>query len=423
MSYQFLHIETYSKKPTKVAGTKDQYNSVDQVFGEAMRVTKYSTHVEKPQEAIILTLLGAIAPKELKSIHDELAHNIRVDVQQINGTRYHRGLKSDNKTLYTEIHSYPAPPAAYRDDAVTKRNVNEWVNLLLRDFVNRMPSNIKYSFILHLDESHVHVHILAVNVADPKLDANKLHVGKVAAANYQNTAEQTDKIKGLPKPSPRAYPKKPRRPRPSQYKATQKRNKKDYDLKISEWLRTRARIDRTNEKALNEWKRKNNIHLHGKRKAREHKLGISPAFTNAMIQLQDDHYTNVAQKCGLLRIGPGAQRQSTKQAKAEKAYKASKAELDRKLAERERRVRISEQKNETGRNEILTFLFLREQLVSDQPEKLLQYMEDYIFQANQKQEDGLTTLEREILEMASRYDELLEIIELNKENTPQEFRH
>ncbi|WP_156477455.1 hypothetical protein [Falsihalocynthiibacter arcticus] len=39
---------------------------------------------------------------------------------------------------------------------------------------------------LHLDEGHVHVHILAMNTADRKLDANKLHAGKVAAAVHRD---------------------------------------------------------------------------------------------------------------------------------------------------------------------------------------------------------------------------------------------
>ena len=37
MAYQFIHIETYSKKPKRVKGAPDQFNSIDQVLGEAAR--------------------------------------------------------------------------------------------------------------------------------------------------------------------------------------------------------------------------------------------------------------------------------------------------------------------------------------------------------------------------------------------------
>lgn len=57
---------------------------------------------------------------------------------------------------------------------------SDWGVRVLADFEARMPKGIDYTSVLQLDEGHVHIHILAMNTPDPKLDANKLHAGKVA---------------------------------------------------------------------------------------------------------------------------------------------------------------------------------------------------------------------------------------------------
>lgn len=63
---------------------------------------------------------------------------------------------------------------------------------------------------MHLDEGYVHFHILAINTNDPKLDANKLHVGKAFAA------ETCGELKKRPK--------KPKQPRPSKNQETKRKN-------------------------------------------------------------------------------------------------------------------------------------------------------------------------------------------------------
>ena len=193
MSFQFVHIETYSQKPTASRRTPKQFNSCAQVFGEACRTPISSQHVEKPQDPIIILRGGAIHPRELEARHNELLASLKVNVTRQNGTTYQRQLKSDAKTLYTEIHSNPATPEEYLRDQQIKADVDKWFNLVLKNFVQRIASDIPFSVVIHLDESHVHCHILAVNINDPKLDANKLHVGRMAAAKYlsENTPFET----------------------------------------------------------------------------------------------------------------------------------------------------------------------------------------------------------------------------------------
>lgn len=65
MSYQFIHIETYSKKGCTTRESEDQYNSVEQVFGEAARDEKYSRHVGHVME--VLHLAGTMTLAELRA--------------------------------------------------------------------------------------------------------------------------------------------------------------------------------------------------------------------------------------------------------------------------------------------------------------------------------------------------------------------
>ncbi len=48
MSYQFIHIETYSEAAKKVSSTDGHFNSAAQVLGEALREPEYFKHVEEP---------------------------------------------------------------------------------------------------------------------------------------------------------------------------------------------------------------------------------------------------------------------------------------------------------------------------------------------------------------------------------------
>lgn len=57
-----------------------------------------------------------------------------------------------------------------------KARIHQWAKLALSDFSKRIPKGVKVAAVLHLDEGHVHFHILAVNIADRKMSANKLHV-------------------------------------------------------------------------------------------------------------------------------------------------------------------------------------------------------------------------------------------------------
>ncbi|KEO54929.1 hypothetical protein [Thioclava pacifica] len=141
MSYQFVHIECYSAAPRKVKGAPEQVNTAAQVFGEAMRVPRYSRHVAEPRAPIKLD--GTTTLKKLEALWAEKLETIRETVKSAKGTSYQRRLRRDAATLYAEIHSHPMTTAALRGDRERhKREVLSWAERVLTHFEKRMPRGV-----------------------------------------------------------------------------------------------------------------------------------------------------------------------------------------------------------------------------------------------------------------------------------------
>lgn len=319
MTYQFLHIETYSRKPTRAGSNNNHFNSTEQVFGEAMRDPKYIMHIDNPCPPHVLMYPGAIHPSELKAIHDAQVSTIEVDVVSALGRAYVRRLKTDAKTLYTEIHSHPAKPSDLKATVGLEKELGNWLNLVIKDFKQRMPSDIAFSVVVHMDESHVHCHILAINISDPKLDANKLHAGKAAAAKYRQEHSQNQSTSSAPPPPLKPSVPKPRKPRQSRNPQTQSKNEQLYARKIAEWHKARQANKRFNELSMTEWRQSSREQVKPQSKERPVDYGDKQAYTQALIDLQDHYYEAVGKYCGLLRTGPKVLRLTTKEANARKA--------------------------------------------------------------------------------------------------------
>lgn len=327
MAYQFVHIETYSRKPRKVKGTKDQWNSTQQVFEEAQRNPDFSKHVENPRAPLPVLSRGAMAVSDLQALHDRRCSEIRETVTAKSGKTYSRSLRSDAPTLYTEIHSHPMSSKNFLEDrAKHKKEIARWADLVVRDFRKRMPQGVAFAGVIHLDEAHVHMHILAVNAEDSRLDANKLHVGKAAAAEYRGAHDKPQTLSSLPKPELLPKPKKPKKPRPSKNRVTQKKNMAKHEKALAEWEAACARVEADNARKLEEWSVENGRHLHAARKKRSGKNPEKAAFTAAMKAFQDRYYEAVGRPCGLLRKGAGHERLTTKQYAARKAGAKARAE-------------------------------------------------------------------------------------------------
>ncbi|WP_299566930.1 Mob protein [uncultured Sulfitobacter sp.] len=315
MAYQFIHIETYSEQPKSVKGSKDHFNCAAQVEGEASRDPIYSEHVENPLPP--KQLHGTLTIAEFREKRARLLAGITETVTLKNGNTYNRGLRKDAATLYTEIHSHPLTSAEFLADQDAHRDsLNTWGVRVLADFQTRMPDGIDFTSVLHLDEGHVHIHILAMNTADPKLDANKLHAGKVAAARHREE-NASDAIVSMPKPDLAKRPKKPKKPRPSKNRTTQKKNDAHHAVAVATWEAECEEINVCNAALTTEWTAQNKVHLNEARKERG-RPAVNKVYVNAMKKLQDDYYKFVGKPCGLLRIGPRLARKSTKEYAAEK---------------------------------------------------------------------------------------------------------
>ncbi|WP_272004593.1 Mob protein [Roseovarius sp. ZX-A-9] len=315
MAYQFMHIETYSEQPKPVKGSKDHFNSAAQVEGEAARDPLYSEHVDSPLPAT--QLAGTLTIADFRAKRARLLAEITETVTLKNGTTYTRRLRKDAATLYTEIHSHPLTSEEFlADPDAHAATVNAWSARALNDFKARMPEGIDYTSVLHLDEGHVHIHILAMNTADPKLDANKLHVGKMAAALHRKE-NASDVIPSLPKPELARRPKKPKKPRPSKNRNTQKKNDARHADALAAWEAECAEVEAGNKLLIDAWEAENKAHLQEARRKRG-RPSVNKAYTDAMKKLQDDYYEAVGKPSGLLRVGPRQARKSTKEYAAER---------------------------------------------------------------------------------------------------------
>ncbi|OOY18301.1 hypothetical protein [Thioclava sp. DLFJ4-1] len=335
MSYQFVHIECYSAAPRKVKGAPEQVNTAEQVFGEAMRVPRYSRHVAEPKTPIKLD--GTTTLKKLEALWAKKVETIRETVKSAKGTSYQRRLRRDAATLYAEIHSHPLSVETLTHDGGRHApEIKTWVQRVLAHFKIRMPQGVEWAAVLHLDEAHVHLHILAINVDDPKLDANKLHAGKRAATEVRASCETPSAICSLPRPIPKPLPPRPRKRALGKRPETIARNKAHNAARLEAW-RTDCRAARAeNAKVLASWKEENRTHLKAARKLRG-EVPEMVAYRAAMRQFQDDYHRAVGEHCGLLRDGPRKARLTTKQHAARKAIaeqmRVQSAELDRRTLE------------------------------------------------------------------------------------------
>ena len=311
MAYQFIHIETYSEASKRVRGAEGHFNSAKQVLGEAQRQPEYSTHVRNPGE--VWPLAGTMSVKELQKKRYECLKITKETVARKDGTTYQRKLRTDAATLYTEIHSHPMTTGDYLSAPDEHcPTIQKWCNLAIANFEDRMPIGIDWAAVMHFDESHMHFHILAINTFDPKLDANKLHIGKAAASKVRAEQSTPSAIAPLPKPALEKRPPKPKQPRPSKRPETQRKNKVKHEAQLETWRKKCNAVDAKNTNMKREWKSRNSAHVKEARKSR----GAIPekqAYSDAMKLLQDSYYQNVGKPCGLLRHGPRQERLSTKE--------------------------------------------------------------------------------------------------------------
>lgn len=166
MGYQFVHLESYSRKPdAKGRGT-------DFVFAEASRKPDSSVHVANPAPPIVVFGIGIEQTQEL---HDTSVASACVTVK---GGKS-RKIRLDQKTVHTVVASHPYTMDEIRADPTKRREAEEWERRTVAWLRDQYGDDLK-SVIRHEDESHWHIHAYILPLSDAALKAARYHPGMTA---------------------------------------------------------------------------------------------------------------------------------------------------------------------------------------------------------------------------------------------------
>ncbi|QVQ36029.1 hypothetical protein KHQ08_12660 [Pseudochrobactrum algeriensis] len=166
MGFQFAHVETYSR-----SGGRSGKLTIAEIIAEARRSPEASLHVENPKAHI--HVFGCDFD-ELVRRHDAIINHAQETLA--NGKT--RAVRKDTGSLFTCVLSHPATPDECRNDTDVKAAVEAWA----RDSVKWLRHDLETrggtleTVIMHLDETHVHLHAYGLH---PSGNADRLHPGKV----------------------------------------------------------------------------------------------------------------------------------------------------------------------------------------------------------------------------------------------------
>lgn len=191
MGYQFVHLESFSRKPdAKGRGT-------DFIFAEASRRPDASVHVENPAPPVVVFGVGVEAVQE---IHDTAAAAATIAVKG----GHVRKVAKDKKTLHTVVASYPATMAEIRDNPVKRKEAEEWEKRTIFWLRSQYGDDLK-SVIRHEDEEYFHIHAYVVPVDEPGMSALKYHPGVTAKRSVMDSGKDGEDRKALSKRADAAY--------------------------------------------------------------------------------------------------------------------------------------------------------------------------------------------------------------------------
>lgn len=192
MSFQFIHMEGYSRKGDGKGRT------VSFVFSEARRDPVASVHVTNPSPPVVV--YGSTID-EVEAMHDGAA---AVAMTAVKGGKP-RKLRQDHKTLHTIIASHPFTMEEVRANPAKLREAEEWERRTIDWLRSQYGDDLK-SVVRHEDESHFHVHAYIVPTDDPEMRALRHHPGVVAkrAVMAAGPTEGAD-TKALSKKADAAY--------------------------------------------------------------------------------------------------------------------------------------------------------------------------------------------------------------------------
>jgi hypothetical protein len=175
MAYQFVHLESWSRKPD------DKGRSTEFIFDEASRKPVASVHVAKPKPP---TVIYGLDVEEVRAMHDMAA---TVATTTVKGKP--RKIRLDQKTLHSVVASHPYTVAEVRADPKKAEEVREWERLTVV-WLKRQYGLALKSVIRHTDEQQWHLHAYVLPSDDPELKAAIFHPGVVAKRSVKAAGAQ-----------------------------------------------------------------------------------------------------------------------------------------------------------------------------------------------------------------------------------------
>lgn len=166
MPFQFVHLESWSRKPD------EHGRGTDFVFDEASRKHGACVHVTAPKPPVTIYGIGI---DEVRVMHDEA-----VAVALTPGARGKlRKIASTQKTLHTVVASHPYTVEEVLADKMKAAEVKDWERRTIAWLKSQYGSSLK-SVIRHIDERHWHLHAYVLPTSDPEMRAGIFHPGAVA---------------------------------------------------------------------------------------------------------------------------------------------------------------------------------------------------------------------------------------------------
>lgn len=167
MSYQFIHLEAFSRKGDS-KGCSTAF-----VFEEARRDPVASVHVTNPAPPIVV--YGSTID-EVERMHDAAADAATTTPK---GGKPRRIQKTQH-TLMTVIASHPHSMNEVRSDPEKRREAEEWEKRTI-GWLRAQYGDKLVSVVRHEDESHYHLHAYVLP-DDQAMRASALHPGQCAKA-------------------------------------------------------------------------------------------------------------------------------------------------------------------------------------------------------------------------------------------------
>ena len=191
MGYQFVHLESFARKPdAKGRGT-------DFIFGEASRKPDASIHVANPAPPVVVY---GVDIDSVQEIHDTAAGSATIAVKG----GHVRKLAKDKKTLHTVVASYPATMDEIRSDPVKREEAEKWERRTVKWLRSQYGDDLK-TVIRHEDEQYYHIHAYVVPVDEPGMSALRYHPGTMAKRVMMDGCKEGEDKKALSKRADAAY--------------------------------------------------------------------------------------------------------------------------------------------------------------------------------------------------------------------------